>query len=56
MNYNQAFAEYAYNCGMDNREQAWILHPCDVWLSNPHYSGPEVPHPESYEPETFEFN
>jgi|SRR5215831_13041456 len=27
-------------------DQAWLLHDYDVWVKNPHYVGPPVPHPE----------
>jgi hypothetical protein len=43
---NEALNEYAHNAGMDNPEAAWILHDRDIWLKNPYYSGPPVPHPE----------
>lgn len=33
--------------GGDVPDQAWLLHPCDAWIANPHYQGPPVPHPES---------
>lgn len=38
--------EYAYNAGMDNPNQPWILTDYDVWVANPHYKGPPVDHPE----------
>jgi len=38
--------EYAYNWGMDNPDRAWVLTDYDVWMPNPHYQGPPVPHPE----------
>jgi hypothetical protein len=44
----QADREYAHNAGMDNPERAWILSNRDAWYPNPFYSGPAVPHPESY--------
>ncbi|MDE5446468.1 hypothetical protein GWG65_34930 [Bradyrhizobium sp. CSA207] len=28
-----------------------MLHDFDVWVRNPYYVGPPVPHPESYERE-----
>lgn len=45
--YSEAMAEYASNAGMSRPERAWILTPWDVWMPNPHYSGPTVLHPES---------
>jgi len=40
-----AMQEYAYNAGMDNPSEAWILTPMDAWFPNPHYKGERVPHP-----------
>ena len=34
---------------MDNPDRAWLLHDWDVWVKNPFYAGPPVPHPESDE-------
>lgn len=45
-NEQDACREYAANCGSD---RAWVLTPFDTWEPNPHYRGPRVPHPESYE-------
>ena len=42
-----AMQEYAFNVGMDNPEDAWILTPMDAWYPNPHYKGERVPHPEA---------
>lgn len=42
----EALVEFAWNAGTDKPEQAWLLHDRDVWVRNPHYSGPPVPHPE----------
>ena len=44
---SEAVAEYARNAGADHPDRAWLLHDWDVWVSNPHYRGPPVPHPES---------
>jgi hypothetical protein len=44
---SEAIAEFGRNAGMDNPDQAWLLHDWDVWVKNPFYSGPPVPHPES---------
>jgi hypothetical protein len=43
----EAVSEFAWNAGAEHAEQAWLLHDWDVWVKNPHYSGPPVPHPES---------
>ena len=49
---NDALREYAYNAGADNLDSAWLSTDWDVWVKNPYYSGPEVPHPElDMEPE-----
>jgi len=34
--------------GFNCPEKAWILTSWDVWIKNPHYQGPEEPHPEDY--------
>lgn len=44
---NEAFAEWAWNAGSDDSATPWLLHPHDIWVANPHYTGPVVPHPES---------
>jgi hypothetical protein len=31
---------------MDNLDRPWLLDDRDVWVANPFYSGPPVPHPE----------
>jgi hypothetical protein len=41
-----AIREYATNAGSQCPERAWLLTDYDVWVSNPHYTGPRVPHPE----------
>lgn len=46
---NEAHYQYAAAYGEDRKEQAWILSPFDVWMRNPFYTGPAVPHPESYD-------
>lgn len=48
---SEALAEYAANAGEDRPDCAWILTDWDVWVPNPKYRGPPVPHPEDYEPE-----
>lgn len=44
---SEAVAEFGRNAGMDHPDRAWLLHDWDVWVKNPHYAGPPVPHPES---------
>lgn len=44
---SEAVAEFGRNAGMDRPDQAWLLHDWDVWVKNPFYAGPPVPHPES---------
>ena len=46
---NADFNDYAWNHGQLDPETAWILHPFDIWLKNPHYAGPPVKHPEDYQ-------
>jgi hypothetical protein len=46
---SEAVAEFGRNAGMDNPDRAWLLHDWDVWVRNPYYQGPPVPHPESDE-------
>lgn len=43
----EAVTEWACNVGMDRPDRAWLLHDYDVWVRNPAYRGPDVPHPES---------
>ena len=47
----EAVAEFAANIGGEYPDRAWLLHDFDVWVKNPAYVGPPVPHPESYDPE-----
>lgn len=42
-----ARAEYALNAGAMQPDVAWISTPWDTWERNPHYTGPEVRHPEA---------
>lgn len=44
---SEAVAEFGRNAGMDRPDRAWLLHDWDVWVKNPFYVGPPVPHPES---------
>src|SRR4051812_7124568 len=43
----EAVAEFACNAGGEYPDRAWLLHDFDVWVKNPFYVGPPVPHPES---------
>lgn len=36
----------ARDLGSRRPEQAWVLTDRDVWMKNPYYRGPAVPHPE----------
>jgi hypothetical protein len=47
----EAVAEFAANIGGEYPDRAWLLHDWDVWVKNPAYAGPPVPHPESYDEE-----
>lgn len=46
--YDDAMREYAWNVGLEYpyRDQQWLLTDYDVWVRNPHYTGPEQRHPE----------
>ena len=44
---SEAIAEFAWNAGAEEPDRAWLSHDWDVWVKNPHYAGPPVPHPES---------
>ncbi len=44
-----ALAEFGRNAGSMFPDQAWLLHDWDVWVKNPDYRGPAVPHPEEAE-------
>jgi hypothetical protein len=45
---SESVMEWAANCGGDTCriDRAWLLHDFDVWVANPHYTGPAQPHPE----------
>ena len=47
--YDDAMREYARNVGGYDRwkDSQWILTDYDVWVRNPHYTGPEQYHPEA---------
>lgn len=49
---SESLREFAFNAGMDNPDQCWLLDPRDAWVRNPFYRGPDVRHPED-EPDTF---
>ena len=42
----ESLRELAFNAGMDNPDQCWLLDSRDVWVRNPFYRGPDVRHPE----------
>lgn len=46
--HDDAMREFAFNAGEERPEAAWLLTSYDVWVRNPHYKGPPVPHPEDY--------
>ena len=50
----EAVAEFAANIGGEYPDRAWLLHDFDVWVRNPYYAGPPVPHPESDEAYDYE--
>lgn len=45
----EAIQEYARNMGPECTDRAWLLTSWDVWVRNPAYCGPPVPHPEDDE-------
>lgn len=51
---SEAVDEWARNCEAPSYV-AWLLHDWDVWVKNPRYTGPRVPHPEYDDPEDFYF-
>lgn len=42
----EAVQEWGLTVGAMREDDAWLLHDFDVWVKNPFYSGPPVPHPE----------
>lgn len=42
----EAMTEMAWNMGHQQADRAWLLDDRDVWVRNPHYSGPPQRHPE----------
>lgn len=49
-----AVREWAWNVSAP-AHVAWLLHDFDIWVANPHYTGPAVPHPEYDDAEDFYF-
>lgn len=47
--YTGAMNEWALVVGQDRPDRAWLLSDYDVWVVNPHYTGPRQPHPEDYD-------
>lgn len=50
MNYEmEAIHEFASIAGAECLDAQWIAHPAfaDVYVENPHYIGPDQPHPMS---------
>lgn len=37
---------WARHVGAERPQSPWLLHPGDVWVANPHYTGSPAPHPE----------
>ena len=48
---DEAVREWAWNAGQDRLNDQWMLHDWDVWVRNPHYTGPDQGHPEDAERE-----
>jgi hypothetical protein len=46
--WNQAEAE---EIGCHHQDRPWILTGYDVWMPNPFYKGPAIPHPEEDYPD-----
>lgn len=46
--HTDAMREFARNVGREYPHVCWLLTDYDVWVRNPFYQGPEVPHPEDY--------
>jgi hypothetical protein len=44
--WNDSYTEWRFNVGDMHPDKAWLLHDHDIWLRNPYYEGPPVPHPE----------
>ena len=48
---NESIDEWARNVGHYPRfiDQQWLLHDKDIWVKNPHYTGPAQHHPEDFD-------
>lgn len=44
----EAVREWAWVVGQERPDSQWLLSDYDTWERNPHYTGPEQAHPESY--------
>jgi len=44
--YDEAIREWVWIVGAERPDECWLLSPHDSWHRNPHYTGPDVPHPE----------
>lgn len=54
---NEDLGYWAYLVGTDYPDRAWLIHPGDVWVKNPHYRGEPVSYPEDQpEPDAPEDN
>ena len=42
----EAVNEWADWVGIEHRDRQWLLHDRDIWVKNPHYTGPDQRHPE----------
>lgn len=47
----ESVREWAWVVGAERLDQQWLLSDYDTWERNPHYTGPEQRHPESYQEE-----
>jgi hypothetical protein len=41
--------EFAWIVGAEVPDTPWLLSDYDVWVENPHYTGPKARHPEDYD-------
>jgi hypothetical protein len=42
----EAVREWVWIVGQDRSDSQWILSDYDTWERNPHYTGPDLGHPE----------
>lgn len=42
----ESVCQWARVAGERKPDRAWLCHDRDVWVANPWYRGPQVPHPE----------